>query len=384
MTAPSIHPRATCQFKLDAETYRLRSSQIFYVGRNMQNWEKGSRRVIVADGWTEELNEKCIAFVLSNYEDFSLFTDEELDYLRIFLQCDQAGAEALIVAYLCRAGKFRDLFLNGIKPHVYIGLAFPHHWEEQHPYIHEIRKLPIKDIKNHPNWSALKDAIAGSDNNPPATRYYYHYKQTCHSANYGIKENTFQMNMLEKSGGKVVLSTKQAGAYLEGYRTEFPEIPGWNREVQEAVKKAPHMLWSLHGFPREFVNIKESDMKDVIAWIPQCTVGCITHIAYTNLQDYIEDYQKRWDLLNNSHDSYCNQVSLREIRDCGKKMTEFMNQDLMSPRGEPFRMKSELQIGFNWAPAKDPTKDKKFDGNWYSPENISKYNLLGLREVKFN
>ena len=40
----------------------------------------------------------------------------------IFVQPDQAGAEALVVAYLCPPGQFRSLFLNGIKPHTLMQL----------------------------------------------------------------------------------------------------------------------------------------------------------------------------------------------------------------------------------------------------------------------
>jgi len=54
---------------------------------------------------------------------------------KILVQPDQAGAEALIVAYLAPAGKFRDLFINGVKSHVYVAThIFKQQWiNEGHP-----------------------------------------------------------------------------------------------------------------------------------------------------------------------------------------------------------------------------------------------------------
>ncbi len=374
--------RNTTQYKIaGTDTFRLGSAKVLGVhGSNLQNVEKSLRRIYEPDGYDESLAAKCLAFLESGLKDLSMFKEEELSTLRIMIQCDQSGAEALIVSYLCRKAKFRELFLQGIKPHVFIGLAFPEHWQEKYPQINEIKLLPISEIKTHTRWKELEAAIKESDNNPPSTRYYYHYKQTCHSANYGIKGPTFQLNMLEKSGGKVVLSKAQADKYLQGYRELFPEIPDWNQEVQDAVRKAPHILWNLLGFPRQFTNLKDGDMKDVIAWGPQSTVGVITHVAYTKLQSFIEDNGKSWDLLNNCHDSYLCQCPLTDIKDCATMMQQFMNQDLVSPRGEPFKMKSELQAGFNWSPAKSLPVD--FDGDRFDLKIINKYNLLGLREIK--
>src|SRR6266852_2942552 len=41
---------------------------------------------------------------------------------KILCQVDQSGAEALITAYLCRPGNLRELFIQGINPHVYTAL----------------------------------------------------------------------------------------------------------------------------------------------------------------------------------------------------------------------------------------------------------------------
>ena len=308
------------------DTYRLGSKKIFKRslferGSNLQNVPKDLRRIYIPDEG------------------------------KIFVQIDQAGAEALIVAYSAKAGKFRDLFIYGIKPHVYIGLHFPEHWEQEHPYIHEIRLLPINLITQHPKWKVLEKAIKDSDYNPPKTRYYYLYKQTCHSANYGITTNPFILNVLLKSKGNIVLSHREGDKFLNTYRKTFPEIPEWNDKVKNELYRS-RCVYNMFGYPRVVTGSLADDqtLKDYIAFGPQSTVGCITHIATTNLQQHIEVNKLEWDILNNGHDSYLIQCPVYEADLCVKQARLFMEQELTGSDGTIFHMKSEATTGYNWAP----------------------------------
>src|SRR3977135_515890 len=93
-------PRNSCIWKLaGTDTFRLASSCIMMNfmtkeerGTNLQNIPHGMRKIYIPDEG------------------------------KILVQVDQSGAEALIVAYLCEPGLFRDLFLNGIKPHTYVAM----------------------------------------------------------------------------------------------------------------------------------------------------------------------------------------------------------------------------------------------------------------------
>ena len=77
-------PRVSTYYNVSGtKTFRLASKAIFGIyGTNLQNWEKSLRKLIIPD---------------DGYK---------------FVQVDQSGAEALVVAYLCKHGNFRDLFLN--------------------------------------------------------------------------------------------------------------------------------------------------------------------------------------------------------------------------------------------------------------------------------
>ena len=338
-------------------------------GGNLQNIEASMRAIYHSDGFdprNKELVAKCKYWLETG--DLSIFTEEELVKLRVFLNSDQAGAEALIVAYDGRKGKYRQLFENDIKIHVYVAMQlFKEFWPIEMKKIGGVDldmdtlcSTPIPMLRQNPQFKELDSLIKDSDNWPPSRRYYYHAKQTCHSANYGIEANTFMMNVLLKSRGKVVLLRDQADYFLKVYRGEFPEIPERCERVKQQAKDHK-IIYNMFGFPYIITDyeITESMYKELYAWGPQSTVGEITRIAFTNLHEFIWNNNKKWDVLQDNHDSYLAQCPLIEAKECSEKMTEFLAQELVSPvDGTKFNMKSECKIGFNWGPFDKKNPDK--------------------------
>ena len=110
----------------------------------------------------------------------------------IFVQVDQSGAEALIVAYCCIDGQYRQLFKNGIKPHSYLAMSlFKDVWPRkmlehglissaENFNINELIGTPIAQLNQHPHWKNLGNLIKHSDDWPLTERYYYLAKQTEH------------------------------------------------------------------------------------------------------------------------------------------------------------------------------------------------------------
>lgn len=324
--------------------YRLASKSLFGLyGSNMQNVDKATRKIY----------KPRLGYILN--------------------QRDQSGAEALIVAYLCKKGNFRDLFLNKIKPHCYVALhVFPEIWQEEIDKttldikcdIDELLACDIPSLKKHPFWQSVDSIIKSSDDWKDRPRYYYIAKQICHSSNYGVGPGMFSLNTLEKSKGKVIITLDDAKKFLDIYHSLFPEIREWHREVEEQVRTTRY-LYNLFGNPIYFSGDSESttEQKEWYAAIAQSTVGIITRLAVTNNQRYIEEHSLKWDILQDNHDSYVIQTPIDEHLECHRIMKEFIEPELTSPRGEKFRMRSEGASGFNWSP--------------YS----EKYNLEGLKNV---
>lgn len=318
-------------------------------GSNMQNIEKSMRRIYVPDPGM------C------------------------FVQTDQAGAEALVVAYLCRDGMYRALFKAGIKPHTYICFhLFTDVWPKkmlQYGLITDVNqidmkemcRIPIPQLPQHPMFKALKSIISESDGWPATERYYFLGKQTEHSSNYDVQAPMFRMNILEKSGGKVVISKSDSERFLDIKHGLYPEIKqDFHIYVRQCVEKTG-MLYDLHGDPFTVTqyNVREKDWKEYYSIIPQMTVAMITRRAYVACYKYAKEHNKRWDLLADTHDSLMGQCPIEEVIEFGQKQKEFIQQEFTSPfDGAKFRMGSETAAGFNW-------------NSWHKTKNPD-----GLKEIK--
>ena len=198
-------------------------------GGNLQNVEKSVRKIYIPDSG------------------------------KIFVQVDQSGAEALIVAYCGVAGQYRELFKNDIKPHSYLTMSlFRDIWPKkmlEHGLISTLESFniddviatPIAQLNQNPHWKNLGKLIKSSDDWPLTERYYYLAKQTEHSSNYDIQPPMFRMNVLEKSGGKIVISKEDSERFLGTKHKLFPEIKGSFHRYVERCARDTFMLYNLHG-----------------------------------------------------------------------------------------------------------------------------------------
>lgn len=354
-------PRNTTAWKLGgAKTLRLASAGLFSsseldgYGTNLTNIEKSARRMYWSDGINNQSDIEKVIHYLANH-DLTIFTEEELQRIRLLVQVDQAGAEALIVAYLCKAGRFRDLFIYGVKPHVFVAMhVFLNTWKIKTKDIDvdTLLNTPIQELKSKAGFKELDAIIRESDNWKSTERYYFFAKQMCHSLNYGCGEFAFRMNVLEKSRGRVVLSKKQAQDYIIKYHELFPEIHEWHRDIENELKNT-FMLFNMQGFPIQYTgpsSVPDSILKEWYAVKPQSTVGCITHEACADCQEHIEDNHHRWDVLINNHDSLLGQAPIGEEHKLGALMKKSIERELTNREGTIFRMKSEAQCGMNWMP----------------------------------
>jgi DNA polymerase I-like protein with 3'-5' exonuclease and polymerase domains len=315
----------TCSYVITGtKTFRLSSRKLLDTwGTNLQNWSKRTRAMVIArPGHT-------------------------------LLQVDQSGAEALIVAYLAPPGRYRDLFIHKINPHVYFGIyAFPEIWKAELGYdVQYLYELSIKECKEDSKWSEVARCIKASDGWPPHRRYYYYQKQINHSSNYGIKATRFAANLLEKSEGQVSLPVHECDRLLKIYHSLYPEIRGGFQAGVRSKLIRDRELRNLFGYPRRFYGWIEGDdtiLKDAYSWIPQSTVGCITGKADSALQASVDRNEYDCAILQNNHDSLLVECREGDEKIIGKIISDAMNVSMTNPQGEKFAMRSEVSVGKNW------------------------------------
>lgn len=264
---------------------------------------------------------------------------------KVFIQVDCAGAEALIVAYECDAGRFRQLFEYGIKPHTFVAMnLFMPEWKKEQPYdVQHLCGLSIPDLAVHPEWKLLSKVIKNTHER------YFIGKKTCHSFNYCKTAASFRFDVLKESEGKVVLSLTQSEMFEGIYHALFPEIKRWQKRTEETIKTT-RTLRNLYGYPMHFGgHITDKVVREGVAWVPQSTVGVIGANGFRDMQRYVEIYNRpAWDVLNNKHDSVLNQAPEKEALVNGKVLSDLMSVKLLSSKGEEVNMKTEISIGRNW------------------------------------
>ena len=311
-----VKDRLVCGWRFTTKNFRLSSCKLLgYYGANLQNPTPALMRCVIPP---------------DNY---------------IFIQADQSGAEALVVAYECRRAKFRKLFELNVKPHSYTALQiFTEKFRGAHP-ASRYKGVDPSTLVTYPEYDNLFKVIKGSQ------REYDLGKRVRHARNYKMGPRTFQVNCLEMSEGSVALSFKEAKDFLSIDDEVFPEIGEWQDEIKQELLTT-RTLRNLFGFPREFTGIwSESLVRDGCAFNPQSTVGCITNMAFVEISGYIKTERLPWLLLNNKHDSLLIAVpdTAEHIEHGSALLRQHLARELMSTKGEEYRMKVDISKGYNWA-----------------------------------
>jgi hypothetical protein len=326
-----MKPRVLTNFKLaGTRSYRLACSKLFGFGLNVQQVDKGVGRMLVAP---------------TGYS---------------IVQSDQAGAEALVVAYLARPARYRSLFQNGVKPHTYLAMhIFQDTWNfEGHKDFFLNLSIDIKDMVAHPHWKTLNKIIKNSG------KPYDSGKFTAHGKSYRMGPFTFQRSCLKKTQGALALDVAECKYYMSVFDTLFPEVIEWQDEVELEVR-ATRKLTNLFGYPGTFErNFTDSYIREAISWIPQSTVACITHNAAIAIAPAIESMDGY--VCNNKHDSLAVMVpdefipAAVDLIESALKVTFNNGRD-----GATFTMGVESQVGKNWGKysEKNPEGMREYEAN---------------------
>lgn len=293
----------------------------------------------------------------------------------IIWQIDQSGADALIVAYLCNMGRFRSLFIHGIKPHTFVAMHIAaSHWASMLSLsdINEYLQCPISDLKLKPLWNNLAKIIADSDNESnPQKRYYYIAKTCCHLLNYDARWAQFQLSTLVKSEGSLVFSDSQAKYYRNLYRdTLFPELTNWHCSIIQQLDSNNRVLYNLFGHPRKFHGSWDREMwKVAYAFIPQSTVSIICLEAQREITNRLDNREPLLDgvaIWQNGHDAIMGIAPEENWRESVRSLVPHIERELVNFKGEKFRMRSGTSIGKNWGPfdpKKNPEGVREYDWN---------------------
>lgn len=89
-------------------------------------------------------------------------------------------------------------------------------------------------------------------------------------------------------------------------------------------------------------------IREAISWIPQSTIGCITHEAIITTQNHIEANRLDWHIISNKHDSLAVECPVDERDAAGRFLRASLAQTFVGRDAVEFTMGSEVQWGLNW------------------------------------
>jgi len=298
------------------KSFRLSAKQMFgEIGGNLQNMPEDMRSFMVADEG------------------------------KLLFQVDQSGAEALIVAYLAERGNYRELFDVGIKPHTYLALnIFIDKFRGKYPKDRYQFRKP-SELVQLPEWKDLNKFISKDESN--VTEYQLG-KRIAHAKSYGMGPITFRKNVLQESQGEILLSTADCKHFLTMFEKLFPEIIEWQERLKEQVIKN-RVLYNLFGYPREFTGRWNMELeREALSYVPQSTVGVLTSLVFTDLEQLSCTTEPGLDVLVNVHDAVVGQHLEEHVERICRHTMDLFKRPLTAPSGEVFYMKSEAMVDKTW------------------------------------
>ncbi len=252
-----IDGRMRCSFKITGtDTYRFASSKNAYgSGMNMQN--------IPAGGEEEHLE-------LPNVRNLFI-PDPGNEYFDI----DLAAADLRIVVWESDCKEMKAMIHAGLDPYTEIAKEFYH-----------------------------DQSIAKKD---PRRKLF---KAFAHGTNY--------LGTAKGLADRLGLSVREAEKTQKWYFGKFPEIQNWQENIKNQVLTR-RMVQNIFGYRFYiFQKLEGTIMNQVIAWIPQSTVGCLINRIYVNIHNNL----KGVDIQLQVHDSLAGQYPIAEAEWYRKRIIE--------------------------------------------------------------
>lgn len=268
----------------------------------------------------------------------------------ILVEFDKAGAEWVIVAYLCGDARMLDVVQSGKSPHVATGHLITGVPEElvlkeagivkmntDPDLIFELRNEFIPELLDE-DWKFL----------PRSMSIRQCGKKSNHALNYAMR---YKRAALEWE-----IEEREAKTICDLYPMAYPGIPLWWEGIRRQLRK-DRTLSSLLGRKIELLGEWGDELfNSAYSFNPQSTIGDMVNDALIEFEEAREPYMYKADALTQTHDSATMQYPENDWLDMARYAIRF-GLDMMSPEleanGRRFTVGTEMKIGFEWGVMQD-------------------------------
>jgi DNA polymerase-1 len=148
-------------------------------------------------------------------------------------------------------------------------------------------------------------------------------RQTFKSFAHGTNYLGTAKGLAERLG----LSVKEAESTQKWYFGKFPEIRKWQDGIKNQVLTR-RMVKNVFGYRLYiFERIEGTKMNEVVAWIPQSTVGCLINRIYMKIYQNLKEVQVQLQV----HDSLAGQYPIDKAEWCRRRILEEAQIELPYP-----------------------------------------------------
>ena len=261
----------------------------------------------------------------------------------LLAQTDQGGAEARATAYEANCAALIRCFEANIKPYIPMALnIFIDKFRGKEDRKRYFLRDPL-ELKELPEWPELSKRIKLDHLAYPLG------KMAVLAFNYGMGWPTFQIGVLQDSRGGIRLDNKMAKHIREVYFAWCPELVTWHTVIEKTIKEIG-VLFNMHGHPRFFVEqITSAVIRAAISWIPQSTIGEISHKAAIALKNEIPGARVWLHIASNIHDALLTEFPA-EYKDLAlAAMEKHLGPWLTTTdHKRTFKMAVESKVGDSW------------------------------------
>lgn len=336
--------RLRCSFNMaGTSTGRLSSSEtIFGTGTNMQNLPKTFKEFLIADPG------------------------------HVIVEVDKAQAEWVATAYVAGDARMIEAVESGIDAHVHTAnLMFGI------PKELIIKEHKVLETSTDEDWIKEQRAIHCPEilsykNLLPNMSCRQAGKKSNHSFNYGLSPQGFAITY--------DLELKYARQCHQLYHNAYPGLALWHQHIRNQLGK-DRTLSNLFGRKRRFLQRWNDDLfKAAYSYIPQSTVGQLLNVGIveTYYQQDLPGYEflRKWDLLNQVHDSMVFQYPIEDVPNMVKTIKQIQaNLDpVLYASGRQFIIKTDCKIGLNCK--------KLFDIDIYADSDLMQSDIEELIKTK--
>jgi uracil-DNA glycosylase family 4 len=228
----------------------------------------------------------------------------------------------------------------------------------QDPLMLKFAKMSIEGTGNVHKETAVfmfsDQGITSVDQVDKESSFYFLGKKMRHSGNYliGWHELMERINAEAMETG-IFIDAAMAKKMINRYIGLHPGLPIWWDETKVNAKRDGRIR-NLFGYPRVINDKVDRCLPELVAYVPQSTVGDALNFGLLACDGDLELREYRFELLLNVHDAIGFQYDPLYEEAVLKRVRELMSIPIRIPKtGKDLIIPVEIQTGYAWHPLVD-------------------------------